>query len=103
MCRVGAYDIIHANDESGAYFALRSRWSRLPLVAHLHPPKVKRGGWWEAGWRWRYIGLSARHAPLILAPSRWLADALAERYARDPSDIRAIPYGIGDHWFESGS
>jgi len=93
------YDLVHANDESGAFLALRHRLQRFPMVAQFQPPVVHHEGFWEASWRWRYIGIAARTAPLLLTPSRWLADALGDRYALEPERFRVIPYGIGDAWF----
>lgn len=98
--RLGTYDVVHSHDQSGAGLALRSRFERLPWVAQFQPPTVHDESFWDAGWRWRYIGLAARHAPLLLSPSRWLADALARRYAREPACFRVVPYGIGAHWFD---
>ena len=57
----------------------------------------------RAGWRWRYIEIGVRCAPIIITPSEWLANELAERYQRDRRDFRVIPCGIGDHWFETPS
>jgi len=51
--RVGSYDVIHAMDNAGAFFALRSRVERLPLVVEFHPPRVHDEPFWRAGWRWR--------------------------------------------------
>jgi glycogen(starch) synthase len=97
--RLGAFDVIHTNDESGAYFALRSGWSRLPLVAHIHASVAKARSFWQANWRWRYIELAVRHAPVLISPSRWAADQLAGRFGRDRSHFRVVPNGIGEHWF----
>jgi glycosyltransferase involved in cell wall biosynthesis len=94
------FDIVHSNDEAGGGFALRSRFAPLPFVGQLNPPVVKPDTFWQAGWRWRYIGMVARYAPRVLTPSRWLADALSARYARDPAQFSVVPYGIGEHWFE---
>jgi glycosyltransferase involved in cell wall biosynthesis len=96
-----AHDVVHAQDESAGLLALRGRIFGLPMVAHLHPPRVHREGFVRAGWRWRWIGLAARCAPLVAVPSRWLADALAARYAIPERRLRAIPNGIGDAWFEA--
>jgi glycosyltransferase involved in cell wall biosynthesis len=100
LLRRGDHDVVHAQDESAGLLALRGRLLGLPMVAHLHPPRVHAEGFVRAGWRWRWIGLAARHAPLVAVPSRWLADALAARYALDERRLRAIPNGIGDAWFE---
>jgi glycosyltransferase involved in cell wall biosynthesis len=97
--RRGEFDAVHTNDESGAFFALRSRFRALPLAAQLQPPVVHRESFWHAGWRWRYIGLAARYAPVVVTPSEWLARELAARYARAPACFRVVPYGIGEHWF----
>lgn len=93
------YDLIHANDNAGAFFALRSRLERLPLVVEFHPPRVHFESFWRAGWRWRYIGLAARNAPAILTPSRWLAEGLRARYGLERTRVHVVPHGIGEHWF----
>ncbi len=98
---IRAYDVVHTNDESGAYFALRSRVRAMPLVAQIQPPRIKRGGWWSSNWRWRYIGIAARNAPVILAPSRWLADQISDYYRIPPERIHAIYYGMNEAWFEA--
>ncbi len=98
---IRGYDVVHTNDESGAYFALRSRVRAMPLVAQIQPPRLKRGGWWSSNWRWRYIGIAARNAPVILAPSRWLADQISDYYRIPPERIHAIYYGMNEAWFEA--
>ncbi len=97
--KLSDYDVIHTNDESGAFFALRSRMQALPMVAQLQPPKIRRDSFWGANWRWRYMGLSVKYAPAVLTPSHWLGDALVERYGIPAERVHAIPYGIGEHWF----
>jgi glycosyltransferase involved in cell wall biosynthesis len=99
--RAEGFDLIHANDLSGAYFALRSRLQTLPLVVEFHAPKVHQESFWRAGWRCRYIGLAARHTPRILTPSRWLGEELRARYNLDPARMHVVPYGIGEHWFKA--
>ncbi len=93
------FDVIHANDLAGAFFALRSRFARLPLVVEFHAPKVHAEGFWQAGWRWRYTGIAARNAPRVLTPSAWLGRELRARYSLDPERMHVIPHGIGEHWF----
>ncbi len=99
--RLRRYDVIHANDESGAWLAVRSRVRGSPLVVQLQPPRVKRAGWFKLGWRWRYISVAIRNAPLLLTPSRWLAREVANAYGLPASRICAVPYGIGDRWFQA--
>lgn len=96
-------DVVHANDESSAFFSLRGRYLGAPVAAHMHAPRVHPESFWRAGWRWRYIEIGVRCAPIIITPSEWLANELAERYQRDRRDFRVIPCGIGDHWFETPS
>jgi glycosyltransferase involved in cell wall biosynthesis len=96
-----SYDLVHSNDESGAFLALRQSVQRFPLVAQFQPPVVHGESFWQASWRWRYIGMSARLAPVLLTPSRWLADAMSERYGIEPERFRVIPYGIGRAWFDA--
>ncbi|MFQ5512796.1 MAG: glycosyltransferase family 4 protein [Myxococcota bacterium] len=101
--RTRRYDVIHTNDESGGVLALRSRGFRLPLVAHIHASPTKPRSFWQAGWRWRYIELAVRYAPMLITPSRWVIGELATRYGRDKSVFRAIPNGIGEHWFSAST
>lgn len=96
---LGRYDVIHSHYLSGAFFALRSRVQRLPFVAEFHVPRVKPDP--DANWRWRYVGLTARNAPALLTPTRWLAEALAGAYGVDVRRFNVIPYGVGDSWFEA--
>lgn len=101
LVRRGDHDVVHAQDESGGVLALRGRFLGLPMLAHLHPPSVHAEGFVRAGWRWRWIGLAARHAPLVVVPSRWLGDALSARYEIAARRLCVIPNGIGDAWFEA--
>ncbi len=101
--RLDRYHVIHANDESGAWFGLRSRLKRLPLVVQFQPPRVKPEGFLRSGWRWRYIGVAARNAPILVCPSDWLGRELARRYHLPDDRVRVVPYGVADHWFEVGS
>ncbi len=98
--RISDFDVIHAHDQSAAFFALRSRVRALPLAVEFHPPRLRRASFWKTNWRWRYIELAARYAPLSLFPSRWLADEMTEFYGLDPSRIRVIHNGIGESWFD---
>jgi len=95
------YDVVHTNDEAGAYLALRGRVTRIPLVAHFHPPHVRQDSFWRSNWRWRYIGLAARLAPIRVAPSAWLARALAERFALEPETLHVVPCGVKEAWFKA--
>jgi glycosyltransferase involved in cell wall biosynthesis len=103
LVRCGGYDVVQAQDESAGPLALRARLSGLAMVAHLHPPTVHAEGFLRAGWRWRWIGLAARHAPRVAVPSHWLAAALAERYGIAPERLCAIPNGVADRWFEASA
>jgi len=95
------YDVVHTNDEAGAYLALRGRLAGLPLVAHFHPPHVRQDSFWHSNWRWRYIGMAARLAPTRVVPSAWLGGALAERYALDPATLHVLPSGVKEDWFKA--
>lgn len=95
------WDVIHTNDEAGAYLALRSRVRRLPLVAQIQPPRVRTESFWQSNWRWRYIGVAARNAPKVLAPSQWLADEIAARYRLPAERILGIQYGLKEMWFDA--
>ncbi len=97
--RCTRFDLVHAHDESGGAFALRSRLSGLALVAPVHGAPARRAGFLRSSWRWRWIGMAVRRAPVVVTPTRWLAGVLAEHYARDASAFRAVPNGIGEHWF----
>ena len=99
--RLGEYDVIHAHEYAGAYLALRSRARPLPLVVQFHAPRVKEESFLRAGWRWRYTGLAVRYARSRLTSTRWLAEALATRYALDPADFRQVPLGVGEAWFDT--
>jgi glycosyltransferase involved in cell wall biosynthesis len=101
LMRCGEYDVVHAQDESGGVLALRGRFLGLPVVSHLHSPRVHAEGFLRAGWRWRWIGLAARHAPRVVVPSQWLADQLAARFAIEAPRLLAVPNGIGEAWFEA--
>ena len=37
----------------------------------------------------------------VVVPSRWLAEQVAARYGIAARRVRAIPYGIGEAWFEA--
>ena len=95
------FDVIHTNDESGAYFALRSRLQNLPLVAQVQPPRVRNEPFRQLNWRWRYMWLAVKYAPKVLVPSKWLQDELIIQYQLDESKFHTIPYGIGEHWFDA--
>jgi glycosyltransferase involved in cell wall biosynthesis len=97
---LGSYDVIHACDDGAAFFALRAHLERLPCVVYLQPPRVRTESFWKAHWRWRYIEMGARFAPLLLTPSEWLADSLAERFAIPRERFRVVPIGIGAHWYD---
>src|SRR5262245_21550373 len=73
---LGRYDVIHACDEASAFFALRARLEHRACVVQLQPPRVRTENLWNAHWRWRYIEMGARLAPLLLTASQWLADAI---------------------------
>jgi glycosyltransferase involved in cell wall biosynthesis len=45
--------------------------------------------------------MAARLARTRVAPSRWLASALAERFGLEPSTLRVIPSGVKEDWFKS--
>jgi glycosyltransferase involved in cell wall biosynthesis len=96
--RLGGYDVVHTQDQAGGGIALRSAFQAIPWVAQIQPPKVNPDPFRKAGWRWRWIGLAARRAPSVLTPSRWLGDALVERYGIPPERVHAVPYGVGEHW-----
>lgn len=99
--RLSGYDLIHANDNGAAFLALRARVSGPPLVAQFNPPSVHPESFLRAGWRWRYINLAARAARTIVTPSRWLGEALRERFGLDPARMHVVPYGVGEHWFRA--
>jgi glycosyltransferase involved in cell wall biosynthesis len=98
---LGRYDAIHAWDDGSPFFALRARLERLPCVVQLQPPRVRTENLWKAHWRWRYIEMGARLARLLVTPSQWLADGIAERFALPPERFRVIPIGIAAHWYDA--
>lgn len=98
---LGSYDVIHACDDGSAFFALRARLEGLPCVVYLQPPRVRTESLWTGHWRWRYIEMGARLAPMLLTPSQWLADALAERFSIPRERFRVVPIGIGAHWYDA--
>jgi glycosyltransferase involved in cell wall biosynthesis len=98
---LGRYDVIHAFDSGAGFFALRARLEGLPCVVHLLPPRVRTENLWNAHWRWRYIEMAARLAPMLLTPSQWLADAIAERFSLPAERFRVIPLGVGAHWYDA--
>jgi glycosyltransferase involved in cell wall biosynthesis len=97
--RLGQYDVVHAFNESGAYLALRRRLWGFPLVVQVQGSTIRHEGFWKSNWRWRYIGLSVRNAPVVVTATRWLADALVGRYGFERANVRVIPEGVGEHWF----
>ncbi len=98
---LGRYDAIHACDDGSPFFALRARLEQLPCVVHLQPPRVRTEKLWHSHWRWFYIEMGARLGRLLVTPSRWLADGLAERFALPPERFRVIPVGIAAHWYDA--
>jgi glycosyltransferase involved in cell wall biosynthesis len=98
---LGSYDVIHACDDGSAFFALRARLEGLPCVVYLQPPRVRTESFWRSHWRWFYIEMGARFAPLLLTPSQWLADGLAARFEIPPERFRVVPIGIGAHWYDA--
>ncbi|MFQ5512794.1 MAG: glycosyltransferase family 4 protein [Myxococcota bacterium] len=95
------YDVIHANDQSGAYFALRNRVRPLPLVVEFHAMRLRYESFWKTNWRWRYTALAAWYAPALLTPSAWLRDELRAFYGLDPARMHVIPHAISEYWFEA--
>jgi glycosyltransferase involved in cell wall biosynthesis len=99
--RVSCYDVIHANDQSGAYFALRNLIRPLPLVVEFHAMRLRYETFWKTNWRWRYTALAAWYSTAILTPSAWLGEELRQFYGLDPARMHVIPHAIGEYWFDA--
>ncbi len=106
--RLASFDVIHTHYVAGSFLGLRSRAAhragigRLPMVAQFHVPEVSAAPLRSSNWRWKYLAMAVKCAPVRLTPTRWLAGALGDRYGVDPSRFNVIPYGIGSHWFRTG-
>lgn len=48
------------------------------------------------------IRSAVRHAVRVISSTCWDADALV-RWGMSPSDVRSVPYGIDDEWFQTAS
>ena len=101
--RLAPFDLVHANDQSGAFFALRHTLRKFPLVVEFHPPSIRYEPFWKTNWRWRYLEIAARLAPSLVTNSNWLAGALAERYGLPKDKFTSIPTAAGNHWFTAAT
>ncbi len=110
LVETASIDVIEAQEWEAPLYFLQLRRSlgigparRPPIVIHLHSPteRIYAANGWDTdvvdyAECIRQEEFSIRAADALIAPSRYLADQVAERYGIDANAIQLIRYPLGD-------